>query len=298
MENYTISDFHSSMPMRLLMQHLTFDRTRMHDYFELSLIVSGNAILTIDDDLYRLKNDDVFCVNPHTPHELRSADCVIVTLHFDQTVFEQTLPYPFHPSFFCMSPLQEKESAENAEAFHQIRSLIAHIVKNNVDRLDGYELRNWAMIYSLMDVLYNNFRIRNSTARENRSYKYSLRIAEIERVVRDHYTENLSLSDLSDEIHLSVPYLSKFFSEHFGMNFMSYLTQFRLNHAVHELTASDKNIDEIALESGFSSSHAFVTAFRKEFDMLPNAYRRQEKKKDTSREFIENQHSYIAGLKK
>lgn len=30
-------------------------------------------------------------------------------------------------------------------------------------------------------------------------------------------------------------------------------------HAVQELSTTDKNIDEIAIDSGFSNSHAFVT---------------------------------------
>lgn len=298
MDNYTIWDFKSGMPVRCQMQRLAHDRMRMHDDFELSLIVSGSGMLTIDDGMYHFGPDDVFAVGPHTLHELRSADCVIVSILFDQTAFEQSLPAPFHPTFFCLSSIQEKESAQKKEAFDTLRSLTAQMVKNNVDQLSGYELRTWSLVYNIMDVLYNNFRTENSLSRETRSYKYSLRIAEITRIVRDRYTENLSLSDISEEVHLSVPYLSKFFTEHFGMNFMTYLTQYRLNHAVGELLRTDKNIDEIALESGFSSSHAFVTAFRREFDMLPNAYRKKEKNKKVSKNLIEKQHSYMSGLKK
>ena len=298
MDHYTISNFHSSMPMRCMMQRLSFDRKRMHDYFEMSLIVSGRGMLTIEDEMYHFQAGDIFTVNPHTLHELRSNDCILVTVHFDQTTFEQTLPSPVHPAFFCVSSIQERKSPQKAEAFRRMRSLLSHLVKNNVDKLPGYELRSWAIIYNLMDILYNHFRLTNSPSRETRSYKYSLRIAEITRIVQNRYTENITLSDLSEEIHLSVPYLSKFFTEHFGMNFVSYVTQYRLNHAVYELVSTDKNIDVIALESGFPSSHAFVTAFKKEFNMLPNAYRKKEKTKEEKDSFIEEQHSYIAGLTK
>lgn len=44
--------------------------------------------------------------------------------------------------------------------------------------------------------------------------------------------------------------------------FLSYLNQYRLMHAVQELSTTDKNIDEIAIDSGFSSSHAFVSLFK------------------------------------
>ena len=50
-------------------------------------------------------------------------------------------------------------------------------------------------------------------------------------------------------------------------------------HAVQELSTTDKNIDEIAIDSGFSNSHAFVTFFKKQYGMLPKDYRREQKKK-------------------
>lgn len=58
---------------------------------------------------------------------------------------------------------------------------------------------------------------------------------------------------------------------------MSYLNQYRLMHAVQELSTTDKNIDEIAIDSGFSSSHAFVSLFKKQYDMLPKEYRKEQK---------------------
>ena len=82
------------------------------------------------------------------------------------------------------------------------------------------------------------------------------------------------------------------------MNFLGYLNQYRLMHAVQELSTTDKNIDEIAIDSGFPNSHAFVTLFKKQYNMLPKEYRREQKQsKELSTQPIE-QHNYIAGLNK
>lgn len=292
-ENYVLTDFATHIPMRCSFQRFNHERQQMHDYFEITMIVSGTCNLELDGHLYKLSNGDVFSVNPHTLHELHGIDCVSVSVFFNQTVFEQILPVPTHPQFFCISCISDNEDALDA-----IRALIAHIIKNNVDKLPGYELRDWSYIYSLMDVLYNHFRLRTSDAREKKSYKYAMRIAEISEIIQNHYTENLTLNDLAEQMHLSVPYLSKFFTKYYGMNFLSCLNQYRLNHAVHELISTDKNIDEIAADSGFSSSHAFVSVFKKEFEMLPNKYRREQKAKSDDPELIMEQHNYIAGLKK
>lgn len=292
-ENYVLTDFATHMPMRCSFQRFNHERQQMHDYFEITMIVSGTCNLELDGHLYKLVDGDVFSVNPHTLHELHGVDCVSVSVFFNQTVFEQILPVPTHPQIFCISCISDNHAALDA-----IRSLIAHIIKNNVDKLPGYELRDWSYIYSLMDVLYNHFRLRSSDAKEKKNYKYSMRIAEISEIIQKHYTENLTLNDLAEQMHLSVPYLSKFFTEYYGMNFLACLNQYRLNHAVHELVTTDKNIDEIAADSGFSSSHAFVSVFKKEFDMLPNKYRREQKSKSEDPELIMEQHNYIAGLKK
>ena len=69
-------------------------RSQMHDYFELSMIVSGNCTLQLDDHIYNLTEDDVFCVNPLSLHELHGVNCVIVTVLFNQICLNRF--YPFH----------------------------------------------------------------------------------------------------------------------------------------------------------------------------------------------------------
>lgn len=292
-ENYIITDFDVHLPIRCSMQRFDHIQQQMHDFFEISMIVSGNCNLKMEEHLYSLKEDDVFCVTPLTLHELHGVNCVIVTVLFKQNVFEQILPFPMHPRFFCNSSVSDQQ-----DAFSMLRTLIARIVKNNVDKLEGYELRDWSYIYNIMDVLYRNFRLKQSSTKEAKNYKYAMRMSEISFLIQERYTENITLNELANEIHLSVPYLSKFFTEHYGMNFLSYLNQFRLMHAVSELTETDKNIDDIAADSGFPNSHAFVTIFKKQYGMLPKDYRRMQKlEKENAAKNLE-QHNYIAGLKK
>jgi len=151
-----------------------------------------------------------------------------------------------------------------------------------------------------MDVMYNNFRINRARAQDVQNHRYSLRIAQISRLIKEHHTQNLSLSQLADMVHLSAPYLSKFFDQQFGMTFLAYLTQVRLNHAVSLLLTTEKIIEEVSAESGFPNSHAFVQAFKKEYGLLPSVYRRQnrEKKQEQSVPLSIEQHDYMAGLKK
>lgn len=294
-KNYEIANFDTHMPLRCTMQQIGYIQNHIHDYFEVILILSGRCTLVVDGRSYSLGPEDLVTIDGHTSHELRSSDCTFVCVQFEQSIFEQTLPDPQHPQFFCNSAVQ----GDNA-AFAALRTLVARIIKNNADQQTGYELRNWAYIYELMDVMYNNFRLHRTHAQDVQSHRHAARVTQIARLVREHHGENLSLSRLAEMVHLSPPYLSKFFDQQFGMTFLSYLTQIRLNHAVEELLNTEKIIEDVSADSGFPNSHAFVQAFKKEFGVLPSVYRRQNREKKPEQKLLPTveQHDYMAGLKK
>ena len=293
--NYEIANFDTRMPLRCTMHQLGYIAPHMHDYFEIDLILSGRCTMVVENMTYQLGPEDVISIDAHHSHELRSSDCVLICIQFEQSMFEQTLPEPKHPAFFCNSAVQG-----NNAAFDSIRTLVARLVKNNADKQQGYELRNWSYIYELMDVMYNNFRIDRTPNQDAQSHRYAARVAKIARLVREHHTENLSLSQLAEMVHLSAPYLSKFFDQHFGMTFLAYLTQIRLDHAVSELLNTEKIIEEVSADSGFPNSHAFVQAFKREYGVLPSVYRRQNREKKQVKPTVPavEQHDYMAGLKK
>lgn len=293
-QTYEISDFDSHTPFKCAVHHIGHIRAHMHDFFEIIFILSGRCRLMIEDKLHVLDADDLIIVESHTLHELRASDCVYASVQLDQTTLENNFPVPMHPKFECSSKQPGKE-----DALGELRRLIARLIQNNADRQTGYELRNWILVYQLMEVLFLHFRVERTEAVDRRNHRYASRISEISAIVNEHYREELPLSKVADMVHLSPPYLSKFFIEQFGINYLAYLTQIRVNHAVHELLNTEKNIEEIAADNGFPNSHAFTQAFKKEYGTMPSVYRRMQKKNksEPSMPSIEY-HDYLAGLQK
>lgn len=289
---YEISKFESNMPLRCYIHHIGNIQKHSHEMFEIIFILSGECTLTMDDHLYQLKEDDILIIENFASHELHSQNCVYASLQLDQTRLENTFPSPMHPSFECNSQIPGKE-----EAFDSIRRLIAHIIKNNADKPRGYELKNWIYIYELMEILFMNFRVERSAALEKKSHRYAERVYEISKIIKAHYTEDLTLSALADIMHLSVPYLSKFFMEHFGVNFLTYVTNLRIKNAEYELLHSEKTIETISADCGFPNANAFTAAFKKEYGVLPSAYRRNSKLQPIATTPIEY-HDYLSSLKK
>lgn len=295
-QKYEIIPFNERMPMQCVLHKLGYIEPHIHDYFEIDLVLTGNLRAVSEGQTYNLGVEDIIAFNAHSLHELRGKDCILICVQFEQSLFEKTLPSPTRPHFFCNSAIQK-----NNPAFDSIRRLIARIAKNNTELQIGYVLHNWALIYELMNVLYNNFRINGSHSQEAQNHRYATRMTEISKIMREHYTENFSLSTLADMLYLSAPYLSRFFDQQFGMSFSAYLTQLRINHALNELLNTSKNIEEISADSGFPNSHAFVSAFKREFGVLPSVYRRQNKQDDDEHSPtvpVVEYHDYMEGLAK
>jgi len=101
----------------------------------------------------------------------------------------------------------------------------------------------------------------------------------IERIleyIHRHYMESdLSLNRLAKRFHISVPYLSKIFKEYVETNFMDYLIKVRIEKAMELLANSNKKINEIALEVGYTNSHSFIRVFKKYVGKTPGEFRNE-----------------------
>jgi two-component system, response regulator YesN len=85
--------------------------------------------------------------------------------------------------------------------------------------------------------------------------------------------EMLSLNMVADHINVSSGYLSAIFKKETGINFSNYLTQQRMEKAMQLLATTDKNVYEIAFETGFSNPHYFSISFKKFTKLSPSDYR-------------------------
>lgn len=291
---YELADFDSHVPFKCTIQHIGHVRAHMHDFLEIIFVLSGNCTILIEDQMHQLTDGDIILIESPIRHELNASDCVYASFQLDQNTLENNFPVPIHPEFKCNS----LEAGHETE-FTQMRHLLAKVVKNNADQQNGYELRNWIYVYQLMEILYTHFQVDRSQANLKKQHRYNSRIAEISQIIKKHFREELPLSRVADMVHLSSPYLSRFFQEQFGMNYLTYLTQFRLNNAVHDLINTDKNIEEISSDNGFPNSHAFTQAFKKEYGVRPSSYRRNKKNQNIHQQYYSlEQHDYMASLKK
>ena len=99
-------------------------------------------------------------------------------------------------------------------------------------------------------------------------------INSITRYLREHLAEEVSLTVLADEFHLSAQYISQLFKNEIGVNFLSYLTSIRMEKAKKLLLATSLSIAEVSEQSGYGDYRVFTKVFKKSEGITPSQYRR------------------------
>ncbi|WP_171691737.1 response regulator [Paenibacillus germinis] len=99
----------------------------------------------------------------------------------------------------------------------------------------------------------------------------------VERVIEfidSHYMENVSIQYLSQNFHISAPYLGKRLKIELGKTFNDYLNFVRINKAKNLLLLSDVSTKEIAEKVGYAEPNYFYSQFKKITGKSPTEFRR------------------------
>ncbi|MBP5224813.1 MAG: helix-turn-helix domain-containing protein [Lachnospiraceae bacterium] len=102
--------------------------------------------------------------------------------------------------------------------------------------------------------------------------------------VHTHYSDpGLTLKKVSDALGISIPYLTVIFRNENHTTFTTQLTETRIERAKELLLSTNRLVNTIAREVGFSSSQYFSATFRKYTGMSPEAFRGKESKRKSGR---------------
>lgn len=103
-------------------------------------------------------------------------------------------------------------------------------------------------------------------------------IQEAMKFIDKNYNKYITLKSIAAYVHLNPQYFSRYFKNKIGINFINYLSSFRVIKAKDLLINTDKNITEISQNVGYVDSSYFSKVFLKSVGMAPNQFRCQNKK--------------------
>ena len=119
---------------------------------------------------------------------------------------------------------------------------------------------------------------RSTVQSRQRSARNDLTDQRLKRVLafmEHNFARDMSLQTLADEAGISLFHFTRLFKTIMGVTPHRYVVLLRMQHARSLLGRTDLSIAEVALEAGYAHLGHFAAAFKREFGLLPNAFRRQ-----------------------
>lgn len=93
------------------------------------------------------------------------------------------------------------------------------------------------------------------------------------RYMEREYRTLQGVEALAEKLEVSPAHLSRIFKTELGISPLAYLTSLRLQSAMNDLLGTEKSVEQIARENGFSSGNYFCKIFRKHVGLSPGRYR-------------------------
>lgn len=105
------------------------------------------------------------------------------------------------------------------------------------------------------------------------TFKNTISVSNVCAYISEHFTENLTLEQISEYAGFSKFHFERIFSEYTGVTFYQYLQQMRINYAQTLLSNPELSITDISDHAGFASCTTFTRAFKKYTGYPPSEYR-------------------------
>lgn len=90
--------------------------------------------------------------------------------------------------------------------------------------------------------------------------------------IEKNYMKEISLKDISDELHYSTNYLGNLFKKHLKKGFREYLTEYRIRKAAELLRQNRYKIYEVSEMVGYKNVPSFIKQFKSIFMVTPAEY--------------------------
>lgn len=241
-----------------------------HTSIEIFAVLEGGLEFFVNKEEYPLRAGEQIIINSNEIHSIHAPEK-------NKTVVLQIPLKQFENYFTAQRFIRFRGQEELTDK--KMTSLISKLYRVYTAKDTGYEFRTMSLFYEIMYLLVKKYRLTEAQEKEIRHSRRLDALSKITTYMREHYKEELKLSELAATFGYSEAYLSRMFQKYAKINYKTYLQDIRMAYAYRDLLNTDHTISQIALDHGFCSSRAFSGEFQKRYGILPSEMRRRENKK-------------------
>ncbi len=251
-----------------------------HNEIQIVLIIKGEGMLIVGNYMQRFKAGDIYIIGANQSHIFRSDSSYFIKKNKNNI---HSLSLFFNPeetfrNILCLPEMKEIKHFLDKTIWglkapkHETNSLadeIFHLMQTRTGLLLSDFIRllhNMAHIrkWKLLSTTTPGFSISDSEGfRMNDIYQYSIA----------NYSENISLRQIADVAHLTLPAFCRYFKKQTSKTYISFLNEIRISEACNKiLEGKFKSMSSIAYETGFKNVTTFNRVFKKINGMPPRKF--------------------------
>ena len=248
-----------------------------HEEAELTLITEGACTYQIHLDQYEVQAGDLLFLPPAVLHS--------IFVRPGESMRSDT--YVFHMSFLgadsadiCavryLVPITRRGLAlpcvikKEHPAYGGLLSVFQKMNGVYEGRDPGRELMMKALLLESVALLIPWAAESASGSRMENEYTAKLKL--VLEYIGEHYTEELTIPQLSRLCFFSEYHFMRFFKKYTGTSCLEYIKSLRLEHAARLFSLGETNILEVSLASGFPNLSYFYREFKKRYGMTPKQF--------------------------
>ena len=257
-----------------------------HDFCEIVYVVDGFTLHQAEGVITLLVAGDLFFVRPAEEHSYINAyQTKLYNLIFDENELGSLLPeLAALPGLNLMlggtgGTVPGERESQRIRLLHvpmnkrrSIETALREIEAERESRPTGWETSLKVRLAEFL-LRYSRMYAEQWDSRAVSSDDYYGYIYRILAYVDAHYSENITMKDLSAELGLSPDYMARKFKSALSMTPSEYVRKFRIARAMELLCTTGLSVAEVAKKTGFSDVSLFSRVFKQSVGLPPASYR-------------------------
>ncbi len=255
--------------LRLFLNTVYYRSPHLHSEWELIWVLENTLSVCSGQNHYLVEPGQMILFNPDEPHEFQRMDagCTFACMQVSARILPVSARLRVDG---CL--LHRYLSPEDME---QLKRQFLDVLQMYLHQQEQYALYCIAqccmMFYRVLSCVPNH---ELTPAQAANMDKRNALLKRLVRFVDDHYTAKIKLLDFAQTEGYTVSYLSHYIKSSMNQTFQEYVTSVRLNCARNMIADGRKRMLDVCMESGFSDYRYFCKAFRQQYSMTPEEYRR------------------------
>ncbi len=260
-QDFAVTGFHTAYELKWDENYIFLGE--QHDFWELVCVLDGEVEVAEDQHVYTLREGNVIFHAPMEFHKIRSMPGFAPHILIITFSHKGDMPRELSEGVFSLS------ISEQSRLHALVKSVIKilHNINSKKIELQIASLRMQEFILNLTAVKRPN--VRFSLSRSANEY-HNIVVAMSEGV-----RQNLTLSEIAENCHISTSYIKTLFARYSGMSPKAYYTNMRFNESV-KLLEEGYSVGEVAEMMNFSSPNYFSVFFKGHCGMPPAKYLRSK----------------------